>query len=211
MSKGATLVFLTIVLASCGGEPRQAETIEPQQTARDPTPEQDQPSQAELKAALLRLDDLPAGWTTMEQDEQEDSTSFCRKQTPKEKFPPIEEADADFQKAEHGPFLSHGIGVYEDPDGVMNYFLQVIQECEEWTDTQDGIETTFTLKPLSFPNYGDRTIALRLVGDSDMFTIEGDVVVWRRDDIVSLIVQLAIGGVDSAQTETFVQKADSKL
>lgn len=222
---GRLTVGLLLALAvGCGGGSQQAETITPRAprpteatTAAAPSPRDAPPlNAAELEEKLLALDDLPAGWTTAPEEEDEDSgtTEWCGRDL-EEEFEPGVEAAVDFQKDDFGPFLSHSVERHEGGGAkeAIDAFIETAQECEEWTETDpDAGETTFRLSPLSFPKLGDQTVAVRISGDNDFVSFAGDVVVWRRGDLLSLLINVGIGGdLDSALTEEMARKADAKL
>lgn len=231
----ALAFVLVLLLGACGGGDDRATTIEPtgspDEDAADltntPTGEVEETTETEVETEqaadspdelLLTLGDMPTGWTTAPEmvsgDDEGGATGFCGEPPIDEQFEPSAEAEAAFKKDDFGPFVNHAVAIYEsrEAEQAMDAALEAAQSCQEWTETEDGEETTFTLQPVSFPTVGDQTVAFRINAESQDFTFTGDVVFWRRGDLISLFSHLAFqGGLDSDLTEELVMAADDKL
>lgn len=233
----ALVVLVALFAAACGGGENRATTIEPTGSpAAEATDSTTAPEEVEKTTTaaetemeteqaanspdelLLMLGDMPTGWTTAPEmvtgDDDGGATGFCGEPPIDEQFEPSAEAEAAFKKDDFGPFVNHAVATYEsrEAEQAMDAALEAAQSCQEWTETEDGEETTFTLQPVSFPTVGDQTVAFRINAESQDFTFTGDVVFWRRGDLISLFSHLAFqGGLDSDLTEELVMAADDKL
>lgn len=229
--------FTSALVIACGGGSERATTIEPtvtpiqatqppQETAtivETPGSAATTPEDADigerLPEALLTLEDMPTGWTvspTEEDEEDDDGSEICGVASGQFAEDASARVTANFQESEFGPLLAQIIDLFADGNAkrVVAEFSDAFGSCTEWTDIdEDGNETTWRLSPLSFPKFGDETFAFRMSTVTFLGAVELDFIVWRRGDIVEVIGHTTIGleGVDSEQTEAFVQRADGKL
>ena len=77
-----------------------------------------------------------------------------------------------------GPFLELTVSTYHDqPPSTENVadFDEVLADCPEMNVVGPDGDFTFAVSPLSFPNLGDETVALRLKGQVSFFPITVDV------------------------------------
>lgn len=191
----ALVASLCLVTAACGSDerPERADTVSPQdegagQTAGggEAAPEVDGDvtlDEEQLTAALLSVSDLPTGYSvSTEQDDNEDTTTTGADEECSAKFEQLSEAE-DMEAASAEISFEEGIGVileqslesYEDGGELEQRFeavTEVLSECPTFTDTDaDGVTTEFQVVPLSFPNLGDRTLALAITGSTPDFTL----------------------------------------
>jgi hypothetical protein len=168
-----------------------------------------------LSRALLRLEDLPAGWYEAPADSEENTsttgTFLCTEYEKKA----ILKAYGDFRKSQLGPILIHSISAYP-PDvsaDQFNFMLKAADDCKEFTDTENGETTQWTLSIISFPQLGEQSYAIRLSSEFMLGFIQVDSVYFRIGDTISSIQYMVIGleGIDSAQTEAFARTAEERL
>lgn len=219
----AGLASLTLVLGACGADNEErAQTVDPAETGT-PAGEPESTSETEsasadldIDAALLTLHDMPTGWTQESSDtptDSDDDASLCGAEL-LDGAEAVSEAGADFSAGDLGPLLSHTVAVFDD-DGAergLEAFTQALENCEEWTeDTEDG-PVTFRPAPLSFPSFGDETLAIRFDVGSEMVDMTMDMITWRQDNTLNLIVVMEVFGTpDGEQTEEFVTVADERI
>lgn len=215
----------------------QSPTSEPTTPAATPSPDQgdDMPTQASedtgdddakpeddlAQSLLLEVPELPTGWTLSEvgmddddESETDDEEGICG-------APPIDaqveasgEAERSFQASQLGPFAFHLIGLFATEDEAEQAFELTRQafSCEQWTDVDEtGEETVWQISPLSFPNPGDETFAVRINATSDGFAFEGDVIAVRVGRSFMVIQNLGLGAVDSETTIAIVDAAVAKV
>lgn len=170
----------------------------------------------ELLEGLLTLQDLPTGWTMTSigpSDSEGDTHTFmCREVESRG----VASVIAEFEMSQFGPRLHHYITAY--PEGVageaLEEMIEVSQSCLEWTTTENGNTMTWTLTPLSFPNLGDETFALRISTNLGILgPIEIDSIFVRTGDVITAIAYTAIGpeGVDTTVTEELMRVALRKV
>ena len=187
-------------------EPTPTATIAPTPTVAKGLPTTDQ-----LRVALLTLDDMPTGWTTMTGSDDNSTTDICG--VPDSSNVQQVKVSADFQKSQLGPFLTDTIGAFKH--GGAQTWMDAFKRrasCTQFTDTDSqGTPTTYQLAPLSFPKMGDDTFAFRLTTDAGIATIEADLVYIRWGDYIVQIGNASISSVDSDLTSSIAQKALDKL
>ncbi|MCH8562031.1 hypothetical protein LTI14_02170 [Nesterenkonia sp. YGD6] len=219
----AGLASLTLVLGACGGDSEdRARTIDPA-ASEAPNGESENSPDAEVgsgdldvEAALLTLDDMPTGWTKdpdESSDDTDDDAALCELEL-LEDFGAVDTASADFSAGDFGPLLSHTVAVFDDDDAErgLEAFTEAFNTCDEWTEeTEDG-PLTFRPTPVSFPSFGDGTLAVRIDVESEMVDMTMDMITWRQANTLSLIAVMEVfGAPDGEQTEEFVTVADERL
>lgn len=219
----AGLASLTLVLAACGDDGSdRARTVEPpapeaSDTEPDNTPEAEPESvDFDVETALLTLSDMPTGWTQDPDetpDDTDDDAAMCELEL-LEDFGAVDTASADFSAGDFGPLLSHTVAVFENDDAErgLEAFTEAFENCAEWTeDTEDG-PLTFRPTPLSFPSFGDGTLAVRIDVESEMVDMTMDMIAWRQAKTINLIAVAEVFGTpDAEQAEEFVTVADERI
>ena len=168
----------------------------------------------ELERALLARDDLPAGWSTYDED------AFP---PPCDQAPALE-ADAErlvqenFGEGDFGPFVRHMVASYAKGDAVpaMERTRRQFLECGEWAGSFNGQRFTFRVSETEFPAVGEQSFALRLRADGPLFLKAESLLVFaRRGDAAFLVAHTAAGfggaSVDRQLTERLVRRADERL
>lgn len=184
-----------------------------------PTPERPR-SSGELRAALISLEDLPVGWSELPGagDDSDVGPDACGLNSLDPQ--PRASAEANFRRASTGPFLLHAVEAYASGQAAVLFDVlrMAYESCRSPIDIQDGFDQiTLTISPLSFPQLGDETIAVRVLFESYLTPFEADLVAIRRGDLVSAVVNLSPESflpsqqVDSALTLFLAQLADRKL
>jgi hypothetical protein len=171
-----------------------------------------------LALGLITLEDLPSGWTgglSEEQTEDGDTYQFICTELERRAS---QRAAAEFEQGQLGPFLNHYVALY--PRGLAERALAdmvgAVELCAEWTQTtDDGTVYKWEISPMAFPTLGDETLAIRVsTADIPLLGLfQLDQVYVRYGDVIFGITYGEIGleGVDSEQTEFFVQLAMEKL
>jgi hypothetical protein len=170
------------------------------------------PAGNSLRPGLLRFDDTPAGWVfNAESAGSPDDTTVCGTSlaTLEQHRQKLGEAAIAFQRSDSGPYFAETIAAY--PSGlaerVMADLTAAAQTCREVTvRDEEGSLSTWQLAPVSFPQFGDQTLAFREYWPAN--TVEAIVVYIRRGDRVLTLLAVAINSsVDRLQTETLVSRA----
>jgi len=212
----ATACLAAIALMACGGGNDQARTVPEPTPSAEPTVEMPTTSDesesameappADLESMVLTLDDMPSGWTTapeMLSDDEATGTTFCGIDEAEIDVPDEAGAsvDAAFKQSDFGPFVFHTVGRVGDAGeatAALDRMLNAASQCSEWTETDDqGVETTWSITPLSFDNVGDDTIAFRLSSETEGMPVTVDMVMWNRGPVLSVVGLFGIGGTDA--------------
>ena len=222
-----------LTLAACGGDSGgsddRAATVDAPPAGTPAKPAEDSGrgdalTEAELKPALLTVQDLPTGYTVGESSEDEDdSEASGASDGCSAKYKALGDADetdvsaeaeASFEGPSLGTVLEHGLESYEDEDVPEQRFkdvLSVLNDCPTFSETDDtGAKTDFTVSALSFPKKGDETVALNIkVKTADFDGVLNFVVVRIGRNVMSI----AQGGLtaDIAALEQAVNKGVEKL
>jgi hypothetical protein len=225
-----TIAAVVVLAAGCGGDdpPERADTVEgasPSATEGDEAGEpEDVAGEAlnaeQAEAALLTLEDLPTGWTVdaSEETDSEDTTdpAECAAlfDSLNEAADPVAEAKANFTAGGgFGPFLVHDVTSHEsDLTDHIGEIVDALDQCPEFSMTDaEGVTTELTTAPLSFPNLGERTLALRIQGSTPDLDVAFDVV-WIA--IGQNGITLVAGGIlpmQGAEIEDLATRAVHKL
>lgn len=226
------LASFTLLLGACGDDQEErARTVDPPVSEAsddepedldgedvddepEPEPEPD-PEGFGVEEALLTLDDMPTGWTQEpgEGPGGDEQATLCDVE-PLDEVEALEEGSAEFSAGDFGPLLSHTVAAFErgGAEQSLERFFEALDDCEEWTEeTEDG-PMTFRPTALSFPSFGDETLAIRVDVESELVDMTMDMIAWRRDDVLSLILAIEVfGAPDAEQIEELVATADERL
>lgn len=173
----ATALAVTMLLSGCGSdEPSTsgaAESAPAAPTQAAPAPEAEPLTKAELQAALVTLEDLPAGYTPDEVSEDDDGEFEAADPACQERYDLLSdygddalvEAEVAFAQ-EPATTIEHGWGVYEaSQEELSAQFAELeslVSECpESQIISTDGTPPLdLRLKPISFPDLGDDSFAM---------------------------------------------------
>ncbi|MCC6388183.1 MAG: hypothetical protein IT302_12475 [Dehalococcoidia bacterium] len=225
-ASGLTLMAVILTAAAaCGGGQKTADTVDPL-PASTPNPTASVTAEAppaipatdSLQKMLLRLDDMPAGWSNWPDDDNDDDDGWCGKPTAARAVPSSARASAQFQQSDFGPFLAHTVTSYKGDDArrAFDYNVDLLKDCRTWTEPdENGHLVTYTISPLSFPKLGDQTFAFRLTMTPVPLVglVTADAVYVRRGTIVSNVIAMALGpgGTSGVQLEALVRKAVDRI
>lgn len=172
----------------------------------------------EAEAALPAVSSLPTGWSVDDSDDgaeddaddlpDDDEIEPAECKAIMEDMEdawdedPVGEADRDYMAGMLGPFMNVEINSFEEevPEEAFGEVLTALETCKEFTSTEDGVATTFTVSPLSFPNYGEESAAVRLSAESEGTAIALDLVMVRAGHNALNFIHMSLGGAaDSAE------------
>jgi hypothetical protein len=181
-----------------------------------PTPTRLPLSESNLQQMLLELDDLPAGWfeeTTADEEDQElkTATFLCKEYERRA----VLRTSAEFKRGQIGPILGHAIAVYPYGTAVEQFaiFVSAVEECSEFTTSDNGETYDWKVSKISFPKLGEESFAIRVTTEFILGFMEIDTVQFRIEDVIVSITHMDFGlnGVDTAQTEVFARQAENKI
>ena len=185
------------------------------EVASDP-PRSEPLTTAQLTELLLTREDVGASWKVGIPNDP--VRPFCGME-----FPATATAEVVITFREDNPtYTAVPQFVQAFPPGeaerAMADGLARIQACTGWVDGIDalGKEITVRVSPISFPTFGDDTLALRKSAEvSILGTQTLDVIYVRRGDLVTTIIYWPWFGdasdIDSEQVESFARLANLKL
>ena len=226
----AVTAALALVATSCGGDEEEpaerADTVEQStsttqapgdegatdddasQEDREDDREDDPAVVAELEELSLELSDLPTGWSTMPDDDEDDAeddgsdgdsdmAEDCgiEGEILPDDVEPLGEVERQFQKAEMGPFLFVSVTRFAEgeAEAAMDALGKMVQECRQFSSTdEEGVETSGSMEALSAASFGDETFAARMNLESEGMSGQGDIVAARKGDDVVLMMGLSM-------------------
>jgi hypothetical protein len=214
-------MVLVVALAGCGADrPERADTVRgPTPTFQEDVEEAVALTQRQLESALLTVEDMPTGWSvdTSEDSDSEDvvEPAECGAlfETLDKAPDPVAKAEAAFTAGGLGPFLEHGVTSFEESTAdQLDLVVDTLNQCPEFSSTDaEGVTTEFTTAPLSFPNLGDRTLALRFQGSTGGIDVVVDALFIA---IGSNGISIVVGGLvpmEGQELESIATTAVEKL
>jgi hypothetical protein len=191
-----------VIMAACGSG-KSATSGSPPTTGKPTVPSsaaesrEPPPSKADLRAALLTVDDMPSGWAVSPPDKSTNNDdTFC---------PAAKGTKLDFLSAGESvtfvpgtiaPLIAEGLTA-ERSNANQKYdaLVESLRKCEgqTWTSkSSDGTVSTDTLQPESFDKYGDESHAWGLTSKQQGGTATVDIVLIRKGDVLTAMVGFSI-------------------
>jgi hypothetical protein len=177
-------------------------------------------TQRQAEAALLTAADLPTGWSVERKKPEEDQDKvrparcdalFAQAD---EGGTPAAEAEAEYSSGGFGPIVSHTV-TSEDKSMAegLGLLLHALDSCPTFTSisAEDGSKTKFSVLPLSFPSFGERSVALRMTGTAQGFNVVVDVVFIAEGHAGITIVAGGLTPLPAKQFKAFAKKAVDSL
>jgi hypothetical protein len=174
---------------------------------------------AQAKKALLTLDDMPTGWAQDRPDPNTDDPSV----TPDRcsailnalngQGRPLARANASFNAGGFGPQLEQSVTSWPKSQlPILKKLTDAFRQCPKFTSTsKDGSSATFQAGGLSFPNVGDRTLALRLKAKTDGIDFVLDLVYIAKGNNGITLVVSGLQPLGGATLESLARKAVAHL
>jgi len=167
-------------------------------------------AQSVADAALLRLDDLPAGWSLTGADTPVGTGAVGDECGAGPPVVPVSSAVAQFQAGPDGPFLIHSIAVFA-PGDVERAWAYLV---EDWSGCGGTRPEDPPFSPLPIPGLGDYRITRELILSQPPVSARLQVAIWRRGDAIATINlagDVARGGVETALIERLARLVDQRL
>jgi len=212
--RNALLLTAVPLLAACSSTTQgQAQTLAaPSTAASSPSPAVNAANPV-LKAALLTVTDLPAGWSAFQSSDNSGGPASCPalNNGPWKKLP--QSADANFSQGQAGPFLLEELasGSSNQVSAALQSFANATSTCSHFTSKSGSNTLDLTLTALSFPKYADSTYAFAITIKSDAgLNAAGDIVVVRKGNVLMEVTVFGFGSVPVSQAEDLVSKAVAK-
>ena len=201
-------VVVSLVLAGCG----PASDGEFVAAKRPPSPTVPAVNVPDLKAQLLKVSDLPTGWSTDQDDDEEAEGSECIENARK-LFTPTAKDSVDFEKGSL-PSFSESIAYFpsaEQAAADLDDLFEAYLGCKEFWIKSDGKKAVGDLNELSFPKTGEQSRALASAIEVEGFTIGLNQVFFRKENLVIAATYLDLGTPDIDEFQDLVSRAYAKL
>lgn len=193
----AVCVGAALLAAGCSSNSQQASTLSGATAPAGSAAASSTPA-ANLTTELLTVNDFPAGWTTDTQASSSGSGPSCTAlQNGAWKTLP-QRAEADFKDSDGETLVTEELdaGPADQVTQAWTAFGTATSTCRTFTSTISGHTVTFQLQDMSFPSYGDKTMAFGLTASVSSLTINADIIVVRKGDtLVQIIAESEFGGV----------------
>jgi hypothetical protein len=171
---------IAVGLAACGtGD----DAADPSSTAAPVDP----------SAGLLRLSDLPPGWTEEPIDSDPEGARLCGLDLASRT---VERADAGFRDPAGAEVVESSVVVLSDDGAAADALAEIeatLAGCREWaTVAQDGRGLTFEVTPEAVAPLGDGSTGVRLATTTRGFELDGLAIVTRVGPALQLLLDLGI-------------------
>jgi hypothetical protein len=228
------LLYLPMIVvfaaAACSTAPDRATTIGAQPAAATPAQEPvsqapkpkgagDQLTSAQAKAAMLTVADFPTGWASDKSLEPSDGTA---------KIEPVACQKMDDEmitvgkgaKVKEKATFSKNLSVLEmqvsssdadDRSDQVKNLGDMLAKCAHYTSTGKSGKIESTLSPLSFPNLGDQTLAVRVNQKSDLMDVVGDYVFVATGHNTVSFIAAGLEPIPGAELEKIARTGMTKL
>lgn len=220
----AVSMLLVGLLVGCGsGSGGRADTIQDQPTGDTRVPTAKTPvntlTSGQIKGALLRLSDMPTGFTRdKSKDDSADTPSGCKKLDALDDFDKrvLAKGEAKFTGGTFGPFVDEAVSVPRQAAKVYyDQFRDAMQACHRFrAETDDGTNSNATLTGLSFPTFGDDTFAaqMRIAPIPMVGSVYVDLVVVRLGNALMLLSEAQVAAPpDGSSVEQLCRTAVKRL
>lgn len=110
--------------------------------------------------------------------------------------------------------ISVDVSSYSDTvsNEVFNPIVEVFNTCNHFTTTDSsGITSTFDVFPLSMPNYGDNTFAIKIQGGVGAFIFVANLVFISVGHNIVSFTHFGLGGIDQTLLPTVIELTMDKL
>jgi hypothetical protein len=225
----ASIVTATIVAVSsvacgggkpasvAGGDATPAATTDGSDTATGPAGLTD----GSLTDAMLTVDDLPAGWSQLPDDNSTSKSKLCNgvdlDQTKVSNA--TSKASRTFTTSGTAKrFLIEALATLPGSDAskALTGLREAMTSCGQWSEPSGSgnATATFNLRELSFPRLGDDSFAFRVTsGTTTQVTGEGDFAYVRHGHSLLIVMYAGVSftGPDTDQWVALARSADDKV
>ena len=137
----------------------------PVATPSSPSPVKTKPAVPNLKAQVLALSDLPAGWSKHKIDDSNDGDPACFKALSADTHEPLAKSQVEYQGTPDGlPLLDEEIAY--DPKAAASEYAKAVKaldRCGKISVKTNGTTLSGSMAAMSFPKTGDQSKAYQLI------------------------------------------------
>lgn len=222
-------------LAGCGGRDDRAITVESKKGGTSSSQEpggQDAPgaaagrelTEAQAKAALLAVEDMPSGWTLGEDDDDEgDSDDEVTPPRCDDVLDALDDETAEPSVKEEinlnkggafGTIFSETISSFPEEldDDVLQKVADALSDCSSFSSVdKEGVKSDFKVAPLSMSNLGDASLAMNMTIDSEGFSVSMNLLMVQIGHNGITLLNGGLTGADGAELEELGKLAIQKL
>ncbi|OEJ96352.1 sensor domain-containing protein [Streptomyces thermolilacinus] len=216
----ASALFLT---AACGGSSEKDDKAKGGDSAGQ-KPAAAQLTEAQMKAGLLEVADLPAGWKA--------EAAASSDQAPKAEKPECQPlavlmsdkvdgatqgGSREFARGTDSAILAQQIFTYSDGDAAAAFVKSVdeaIGKCASFVSVDAGEKMTISTEKLTAPQVGEEAVALRMTMDIPQLgmKLESDVLVARQGAGMTRLAYVPMGEKpDHAAFEDLAKRGGDKF
>ncbi len=164
-----------------------------------------------LRSELLPLAQMPAGWSQQANTSGGGVGCLSHVLEPRG-LRPTARAEATFDANQGLPELDEVLATYSVPVGkAFNRVVAVLDACHQVAGKSGTRKVTGTVGPMSFPRYGNKSAAFEVSLTVGGITLDEDVLVARRHDVVLGLSEGTVGAPSLRQFERFARAAVAKL
>jgi hypothetical protein len=165
-----------------------------------------------LRNMILRVRDLPTGWAVDNSDDDDDSSgNFCGS-SKDIGGDATAHKDASFAYQGNVPFLEESVGYFANgATQSTTGAIKALDKCEKLSFTSDGKKISGTLGTMSFPKFGDQSAAWDATLSYEGINIGISLVVFRKGNIVALLILGDVGAPDVDQLTALTKRAAAKI
>ena len=223
-SAGAVLVLAAI--AGCGSASSgRADTVQGQgQPTRTATPQTAAKptfvlTASEIKRRLLRVSDMPSGFTVDKSKDDNSSTpSGCKKLDALDGYDKQTKVSqqAKFTGGTFGPFVQESVTVpHASAMTIYRQFVDAMRTCPSFrSKNDDGSFSSVTISGMSFPKLADDTFAaqMRIAPVPMVGSVYVDLVLVRIGNVFTLMTDAQLAAApDATVVEGLARKAVGRL
>jgi hypothetical protein len=170
----------------------------------------------DLKAQLLTVAELPAGWSIDNSNSGGDKTSTpsCLRRPLDSELHANAKADASFVRGSDFPWLNQGIAYFGDDataSAKLSTIAAILNGCKDLSYTSDGHKVTGSMGVMSFPNFGDHSQAWDMTLTAEGTTVGFDLVLMQKGAELEQLFYGDLGWLDVTELQTLAESAADKM
>jgi glucose/arabinose dehydrogenase len=167
----------------------------------------------DLRAQLLTVADLPAGWMIAQLPNGGGTTPPCTKKA-KARLHSISRMDQFFAMADGFPILAESLRDYGTNSRALADYrigVGVLNRCTDVSFSAGGNSYAGTIGPLALPRLGQQTSAWKFVLTTHGYTFGVDFVVVQEGRELAILMYAGLGTPNPGEVVTLAKKAIARM